>query len=163
MAEKPRSIDEITSKGAYIMYLLLKKNKRGLKVGSLKIQDFDSGLFAYVGSAYGPGGLRGRLRRYLKIKRRHSNIHWHIDHIIVNPDSKILGFHVLEGASEHQVAKEIEKLAKASFKGFGCSDCHCYSHFFYLGRGVKAIRKVEEELRNCGQITSIIFISSNKE
>jgi len=157
--EKPRSVDELSSKGVYIMYITLGSKKR-LKVGSLKLQSFDAGLFAYVGSARGPGGLRGRLRRHMGLKGRPRALHWHVDHIISNPDSKIVGFHVLEGASEHLVAEKVGSFARVSFRGFGCSDCNCNSHFFYLGKDLRILRKLKEELRNCECITSVAFIGS---
>jgi len=39
------------------------------------------GLYVYVGSACGPGGLRARLARHLCGRRR--RLHWHIDKLIV--------------------------------------------------------------------------------
>lgn len=39
------------------------------------------GLYVYIGSACGPGGLRARLSRHLCGRRR--RLHWHIDKLIM--------------------------------------------------------------------------------
>ena len=39
------------------------------------------GLYVYIGSACGPGGLRARLSRHLCGRRR--RLHWHIDRLIM--------------------------------------------------------------------------------
>lgn len=157
MVEKLRSVDELVSKGTYVMYISLRRRRR-LRVGSLGEQDFDRGVFAYIGSARGPGGLRGRLKRHMRLKRGATSRHWHIDYVLSEPDSEILGFHVIGRASEHLVAREVKKLARATIHGFGCSDCRCSSHFFYLGTGNGVPKRVEGALRACKQISSISFI-----
>ena len=45
------------------------------KLGSLRLQ---SGFHVYVGSAFGPGGLKARIAHHVKISERP---HWHIDYL----------------------------------------------------------------------------------
>jgi len=45
------------------------------KLGSLRLQ---SGFYVYVGSAFGPGGLKARIAHHVKISERP---HWHIDYL----------------------------------------------------------------------------------
>ena len=49
-----------------------------LTVGMLGVVTLPPGSYAYVGSAHGPGGLRGRLARHGRTDRRR---HWHIDYL----------------------------------------------------------------------------------
>jgi Uri superfamily endonuclease len=51
------------------------------------------GLYVYVGSACGPGGLEARLRRHLCGKRK--KMHWHIDRLLSLPGAEpLLAVHV---------------------------------------------------------------------
>ena len=62
-------------RGTYILILRLDRT-RTLQVGSLGRFRFPGGYFAYVGSAFGPGGLGGRLKHHLNPS---APAHWHID------------------------------------------------------------------------------------
>lgn len=67
-------------KGTYMLILLLEQDKnitvgRG---GHSSCILFRSGYYAYVGSAYGSGGLRSRIKRHL-IKDK--KCVWHIDYL----------------------------------------------------------------------------------
>jgi Uri superfamily endonuclease len=53
--------------------------QRVIQVGRLGRLELRPGLFIYVGSALGRGGLRARLRRHLRPKER---LHWHIDYLL---------------------------------------------------------------------------------
>ncbi|BEP16744.1 GIY-YIG nuclease family protein [Pyrofollis japonicus] len=51
------------------------------------------GLYVYIGSACGPGGLGARLRRHLCGKRK--KMHWHIDRLLSLPGAEpLLAVHV---------------------------------------------------------------------
>ena len=53
----------------------------GLSVGKLGSYELRPGTFCYIGSAHGPGGLAGRIKRHMRPasqKRRH----WHIDWLL---------------------------------------------------------------------------------
>ena len=69
-----------TGKGTYVLLLFLEQDKE-IVIGSRKSYSsilFRAGYYAYVGSAYGPGGLTSRIRRHL-IKDKKS--FWHIDYL----------------------------------------------------------------------------------
>jgi len=88
------------------------------------------GLYAYAGSAYGPGGLRARIGRHLASAKR---LHWHVDHLTVRAaDISVL---ICPGVSECLFVERL--LATGAFDipypGFGSSDCRrCGSHLLRL-------------------------------
>ncbi len=63
--------------GQYVLLLHLPGNEQ-LTIGKLGRFDFPAGWYAYVGSAFGSGGLVGRLKHHLKPVERP---HWHIDYL----------------------------------------------------------------------------------
>jgi Uri superfamily endonuclease len=63
--------------GTYILILHLSVPAR-LRIGRLGVLDFPAGHHAYVGSAFGSGGLRGRLKHHLFPAAKP---HWHIDYL----------------------------------------------------------------------------------
>ncbi len=62
--------------------------------------------YVYIGSAWGPGGLRARICRHLGCRPRRS-LHWHIDRILAS-GGRVDGFTVAVGAS-----RELEPLTAA--------------------------------------------------
>ncbi len=67
-------------KGTYVLLLLLEHDKE-IVVNRRRSSSpifFRAGYYAYVGSAYGPGGLRSRINRHL-IKEK--KCVWHIDYL----------------------------------------------------------------------------------
>lgn len=64
--------------GVYAVLFLLGREFRGKLGGS--VRRLAPGLYLYVGSAYGPGGLRARLRRHLEGVRK--RLKWHIDYLL---------------------------------------------------------------------------------
>ncbi len=87
------------------------------------------GLYAYVGSAFGPGGLRARVSRHF---RREKKIHWHIDWITANPRSQVVGAFLFPGrAVESNLAAALSRHF-ASVPGFGASDSREDSHLFRI-------------------------------
>jgi Uri superfamily endonuclease len=58
-------MDLPTDKGTYILLARVSQMKR-LGIGSLGEFDIIPGLYAYVGSAFGSGGLRSRIGHYLE-------------------------------------------------------------------------------------------------
>jgi Uri superfamily endonuclease len=92
-----------------------------------------SGYWVYVGSAFGPGGLRARLSHHLRPSPRP---HWHLDYIK-------FGLHPVEiWATDDGAKRECEwagvlstlKGATRPIAGFGASDCSCRSHLVHLPR-----------------------------
>ena len=65
-------------KGTYILIANVSQVRR-LQVGSLGRFDVIPGFYAYVGSAFGAGGLRARLGHHLASA---AEPHWHIDYLL---------------------------------------------------------------------------------
>lgn len=94
--------------------------------GPLRLQ---KGYYLYVGSAFGPGGVRARVLRHC---RREKRSHWHIDYLrqFLHP----LGAWYSHDRQrlEHTWARCFLAIAGMSpIQRFGCSDCSCYTHLFY--------------------------------
>ena len=94
-----------------------------------------SGEYVYAGSAYGPGGLRARLRRHF---RRDKAMRWHVDRLTVAAGwMQALAF---EGGSECGIIRALEQAGAGKdgsafvhpAAGFGSSDCRtCASHLLF--------------------------------
>jgi Uri superfamily endonuclease len=113
-------------KGTYIIVLYLNKNER-IQIGKLGRFEFKKGYYAYVGSAFGPGGLKSRIKRHIGPKK---NYHWHIDYL--NPAVKEVWVSDHGERLEHEWAGLLGEIATDKILGFGCSDCSCESHLFYF-------------------------------
>ena len=100
------------------------------KIGALGEFDFSPGIYVYVGSALGPGGLRARVGRHL---RKNKKLKWHFDYLseLLEP---VGGY--CEVTSERLECAWAAKLADARgivpVSGFGSSDCRCLSHLFHF-------------------------------
>ncbi len=117
-------------KGTYILILKLAA-ARTIEIGRLGKYRFDAGYYAYVGSAFGPGGLRGRLSHHLKVSSRP---HWHIDYLRQATQMKGIWLHEASVREEHTWADRLRQLPGATLPvpGFGSSDCDCASHLIYF-------------------------------
>lgn len=122
-------IPDILLPGTYILVLLLPETVN-LQVGKLGSFDFAAGFYAYVGSAMGPGGLSARLRHHLRITNKP---HWHIDYLRRAAKVEEIWYREERTILEHYWADILSQLNKVAepVKGFGASDCHCFSHLFY--------------------------------
>ncbi len=119
-----------SSPGTYVLMVSL-PDGQSIQVGRLARIHFISGTYAYVGSARGPGGLSARLGRHLRgIKKKH----WHIDYLLPHVRVESVWMRSGRQSLEHQWAATLERQTGTvgSVKGFGCSDCTCYSHLFHF-------------------------------
>ena len=89
------------------------------------------GLYCYLGSARGPGGLQARLRRHLRTDK---SIRWHIDQITKGTQASL----AWAWTDESGIAGECDLVARLGahprafhpIPGFGSSDCKCCrAHF----------------------------------
>lgn len=121
--------------GAYVLELVLAQDAL-LAVGRLGAARFPAGAVLYLGSAHGPGGLQGRLRRHLQAD---GNVpkHWHIDYLRSIAQVRAIGYVVQPGSVpaaplECQWSQEMVKLPGSCvpMPGFGASDCRqgCPAH-----------------------------------
>jgi len=75
-------------KGVYLLVFELREGYRG-PVGRRLLARLEPGVYIYVGSAWGPGGLRARLCRHLYGRR--GRVHWHIDYLAAAPGYRPIG------------------------------------------------------------------------
>lgn len=101
-----------------------------IKIGKLGTLQLQPGFYIYVGSAFGPGGLKARIAHHC---RKPVHPHWHIDYLGSFLELKDI-WHTYDPVHrEHQWAKIFLSARGASIPlaGFGSSDCRCKSHLFY--------------------------------
>lgn len=107
--------------GTYAVSFMLPEAVK-VSIGRLGSFHFPSGLYVYLGSAQGPGGLRARLGRHLK---GNGVTRWHIDYL--RPYLKIKAVGYLPGSAnlECDWSQSLAALPSARLPapGFGASDC----------------------------------------
>ncbi len=117
--------------GSYALIFVCHES-REVSVGRLGKLSISPGYYVYVGSAFGPGGVRARTEHHRRISKRP---HWHLDYM--RPHLQLLEiWSTYDGERrEHQWATELSRLrgAKQPFPGFGASDCGCPTHFLQYG------------------------------
>ena len=116
--------------GTYALVFAVEKPAR-VQVGALGEVQIPEGWFVYVGSAFGPGGLRGRLGHHT---RPVVKAHWHIDYLREFISLQEVWYSESSTHLEHTWAAELEKLSETAIplKGFGASDCNCTAHLFHF-------------------------------
>ena len=114
--------------GTYAL-ILKNRSKAKVQVGRYRQIDLVPGYYIYVGSAFGPGGLRARVLRHFR-KNKHK--HWHIDYLQEFMRPVGIWYSHEPRRLEHQWAEVLCNMTGMSpIQGFGCSDCRCYSHLFW--------------------------------
>lgn len=114
-------------------YLLVLRSRQGVRieVGRLGPLEVAPGVYLYVGSAFGPGGLRARVGHHLGAARRP---HWHIDYLRAVAGVEAV-WYVADGVRrEHIWAARLMAAPGVHVPqpGFGASDCGCVSHLFHV-------------------------------
>ncbi len=106
-------------------------------VGSLGLCQIQPGYLVYVGSALGPGGLRARLARHLRLDKP---AHWHVN--ILTARLPLRGVFAWPSTQRLECAYVRRLLAwpgaTAAVPGFGSSDCRegCPAHLILLPGGL---------------------------
>jgi len=117
-------------KGLYV--LVLRVEEGVYRIGRLYHGRLPGGYYVYVGSAWGPGGLKARISRHL---RRDKKPRWHIDWLTVSSRVRVVDVYVLPGyRDEGRLASILSEAGECPVRGFGSSDDpgnEC--HLFYLG------------------------------
>lgn len=113
--------------GTYILVFRLKgrirvKTKYGYSI-------LQAGTYAYVGSAFGPGGLKTRLGRHL---RKEKKKHWHIDWITTRDEFEAEEIWIIEGKRVESYVSEVLAGRFEAVRGFGASDSREDSHLFII-------------------------------
>lgn len=121
-------------KGTYILIACVAQMKR-IEVGQLGTFDIVPGFYAYVGSAFGGGGLRARLGHHLEST---TAPHWHIDYLLEVAQPVEVWYATGGRKLEHRWADLLEKASifRVPIPRFGSSDYHRSrsSHLFYSRR-----------------------------
>jgi Uri superfamily endonuclease len=122
--------DSLRHPGSYVFSLVLGRTRR-LTIGRLGRFRLEPGVYVYLGSARGPGGLAARLGHHW---RRAERPHWHIDYL--RRAGRPLGAGLRRGraAIECRWAARLGTMPAAlgGPAGFGASDCRCLTHLFRL-------------------------------
>ncbi len=112
-------------KGAYVLAVYLEST---IQIDFLPtgLSQLIPGWYAYVGSAWGSGGIRARVKRHFQ---QNKTAHWHIDRLTMK-SAKTAALAVAEGYECEIVSKLLSSHRfKVAIAGFGSSDCHvCESH-----------------------------------
>jgi len=107
----------------------------------LGLQRFD-GLYLYVGSALGPGGLKRLERHQAVASGKNKTRRWHIDYLLALGEFEGVFVLQTEAKLECALARELAERFAPVIWGFGSSDCRCVTHLF---RG-RSLREVQREL-----------------
>jgi Uri superfamily endonuclease len=116
--------------GTYAL-VLSSPTDRSVAVGKLGTLEVRPGIYIYVGSAFGPGGLRARIGHHLN---NAGSPHWHMDYIGKYLRLDEIWYTCDTRRREHQWIAILSKSrgATAPLAGFGSSDCRCRSHLYYF-------------------------------
>ncbi len=116
--------------GTYILLLEMLQD-RAVPIGKLGTFDLRQGWYAYVGSALGSGGLRGRLKHHLTPPARP---HWHIDYLRAAATVREVWMVASPTPYEHVWAERLLALPGATIPilRFGASDCRCAAHLIHF-------------------------------
>ena len=118
-----------SSPGTYLLLLACERFVR-LPIGRLGVMTTRPGYYLYVGSAFGPGGIRARIGHHAKTA---AHPHWHLDYLRTQADL-VDAWCVFDLRREHEWARLLmkDRDSALALKGFGSSDCSCVTHLFYL-------------------------------
>ena len=121
-------------KGTYILVAFAEQVK-SVEIGRLGKYEIIPGYYAYVGSAFGAGGLRARIGHHLEST---AAPHWHIDYLLQHAQVKEVWFTTAGRKLERHWAELLENSPKfrIPIPRFGSSEYHRSrsSHLFYSKR-----------------------------
>ena len=126
------------SRGTYVLRLSV-MCAQSIGIGRLGLQHFPIGVYFYVGSARGTGGLRARLRRHL---RGDGAQHWHIDYLRTIAEVRAVLYTVTDNMPlECAWSQALAQMPTAFIPvpHFGSSDCRsrCAAHLIAFPRRVR--------------------------
>lgn len=104
-------------------------SKAKQQVGQWGMMSLRKGYYVYVGSAFGPGGVKARVSHHCCNTKKPN---WHIDYLRKFMRPVNVWYTCDPRRLEHRWAKVfLKNNVMSPFRGFGCSDCDCYSHLFF--------------------------------
>ncbi|MBY7142562.1 GIY-YIG nuclease family protein [Virgibacillus sp. NKC19-3] len=111
----------------YAIKTWLPEDIEAVTIGKLGQFHFPKGYYVYVGSA--KRNIRSRVDRHLQVDKKKR---WHIDYL--RPYLQIQAVQTYSGVEgECELFQRLvqENGGTMPVKGFGSSDCRCFSHLFY--------------------------------
>ncbi|MBW2000072.1 MAG: GIY-YIG nuclease family protein [Deltaproteobacteria bacterium] len=131
--------------GTYAIICESGREKGSIRIGRIGRLELKQGYYAYVGSAFGPGGLKARVSRHLLGPKR---LRWHIDYLGKVAKPKEVWYTCDPVIREHDWAGVMAQWRATSIplRGFGASDCRCESHLFFF-RDLPDIGDFRDKLR----------------
>jgi len=117
-----------SSKGTYALIFELTNDVK-LSIRTLGERTLSKGIYVYVGSARGPGGLKARIKRHLAKTKK---LKWHIDYITSTNHFKAraIVYALTNQDVEHTIASILEKQLAIPIQRFGSTDKPSRSHLF---------------------------------
>lgn len=142
-------------KGTYVL-VMESKEDIDCKVGRYGILNVHPGYYVYVGSAFGPGGIRTRVCRHLKDGKK---MHWHIDYLSKIARISEVWYLYDKKCYEHLWARVFSSYPGVYIPlyGFGSSDCRCLSHLFFF-KSAPSSKKFFEKVKETGECEGLINI-----
>lgn len=130
----PRQLE--AKPGTYTLAMAVERSA-SIRVGRLGELALEPGIYLYVGSALGPGGVRARVGRHLRGRKQ---THWHLDYVLPVASPIFLLYTYSRRRLEHRWAHGLCRLLRATvpLPGFGASDCSCPAHLVHLPEGTRS-------------------------
>ncbi len=126
--------------GTYTLLIELPRSAR-IAFGALGKRSLESGWYAYVGSAFGPGGF-ARIDRHRRVAEgANETRHWHIDYLLGHPASRLdRAIRSLGVDAECSISREIDG---RSIGGVGATDCSCSTHLHHHTERNRLVDSIE--------------------
>jgi Uri superfamily endonuclease len=121
----------VNAKGIYV-FIFRVLNDLNISIGSLGMVYIPQGLYGYIGSARGFGGVKARVLHH--IKKNKKRLWWHIDYLTTMPDVAPLYIVFAETVKdiEYSLSQQMDLAYcwNRYIKGFGSSDKDSYTHLY---------------------------------
>lgn len=113
------------------MLIVEAEARRRVTIGALGRLELIPGLYAYVGSARGSGGLAARIAHHC---RPAPSPHWHIDYLHRHTRLRQVWIALSDANIEHAWAEFLGSISGVSIPlaRFGATDCACRAHLFRI-------------------------------
>lgn len=126
-------MDEING-GAYRLYIHMNRGAV-VDIGALGRHRLAAGRYLYIGSA--KRGLAQRVARHRRLaNEKQGRCHWHIDRVLLHPQSRLTRVVRVIGGDECELARQTasRRGVAVPVPGFGATDCRsgCPAHLFRL-------------------------------
>ncbi len=123
--------------GTYVLVIELSEGA-DIEIGALGTRSFRAGAYAYVGTAFGPGGF-ARIDRHRELARGERGVrHWHIDYLLGHDATRLES--VITFPDVDRECELTDRLPGDRIGGFGASDCDCSAHLLATP-GVEAVQE----------------------